>query len=125
MHLITNVGTPDMLSDASSSGITSTTALVTWTITTNTINRPVDHIIVQYHISNSSDVVMVNVSADMTGVTLEGLIPNTLYTFNVAASNLAGNSPFSSDKGFLTPRGGQLTPSYNTIVVTALHWSVL
>ena len=114
-----------MLSDVSSSGITSTTALVTWTITTNTINRPVDHIIVQYHISNSSNVVMVNVSADMTGVILEGLIPNTLYTFNVAASNLAGNSPFSSDKGFLTPRGGQLTPSYNTIVVTALHWSVL
>ncbi|XP_065920630.1 netrin receptor unc-40-like isoform X2 [Dysidea avara] len=99
------IGTPDMLSDVSSSGITSTTALVTWTITTNTINRPVDHIIVQYHISNSSNVVMVNVSADMTGVILEGLIPNTLYTFNVAASNLAGNSPFSSDKGFLTPRG--------------------
>jgi len=82
--------------------------VISWTVTTKTINRPVDHIIIRYHITNSDDVLMVNVSADLTSVTLEGLVPNTLYTVNVAASNLAGNSSFSSDQGLLTPRGGEV-----------------
>jgi len=106
------IGIPAMLGDVTSSKITSTTALISWIITTETINHPVDHIIIQYHISESSDVVVVNVSADMTNVTLEGLVPNTLYTFTVSASNLAGTSPASDDGGFLTPQGGEVAPIY-------------
>ena len=101
-------GIPATPSAVSFSSVKSTTAVISWTITTNTINRPVDHIIIHYHITNSDDVLMVNVSADLTSVTLEGLVPNTLYTVNVAASNLAGNSSFSSDQGLLTPRGGEV-----------------
>jgi len=101
-------GIPATPSAVSFSSVKSTTAVISWTITTNTINRPVDHIIIHYHITNSDDVLMVNVSADITSVTLEGLVPITLYTVNVAASNLAGNSSFSNDQGFLTLRGGEV-----------------
>jgi len=114
-----------MLSDVSSSELTSTTTLISWSITTETVNRPVNHIIVQYHISESSDVLAVNVSADVTSITLEGLIPNTLYTFTVKASNFAGTSPTSGDQGFVTPPGGEVTLIYNKIMFTALHCSVL
>ena len=113
---ILHIGTPEMLSDVSSSELTSTTVLISWSITTETVNRPVDHIIVQYHTSTSSDVV--NVSADMTSVTLEGLIPNTFYTYTVTASNFAGTSPASGDQGFITPIGGEVTPIYNKIMFT-------
>ena len=103
---ISLVGLPQPASNVNINGITSTSAVVTWNITTNILNHPVDHVFVNYHIRGFRDVTSVMIQSSTLWLSLEQLIPHVEYVVNIIPNNLAGNSTNTLDHHFKTTVGG-------------------
>ena len=86
----------------------STTAMVTWNIATDTLNHPVDYVFVSYHVSGSSEVMSTRVPPNTSQLTLQDLIPNTLYVVDVIPNNMAGNYTSTQSHHFTTTVGGTI-----------------
>lgn len=92
--------------------------MVTWSIATNRINQPVDHIFVSYHIDGSSDVKLVRVPSTVSRLMLDGLFSHTRYVVHVSTNNMAGNSTSSIRRFFTTAKGG--TNNHNNMCTNTI-----
>ena len=113
-------GLPKRASNVNINGITSTSAVVTWNIATNTLNHPVDHVFVNYHIMGSRDVTSVRVQSNTSQLMVEHLIPHTNYVVNIIPNNLAGNSTSPLDHHFKTKVGGTYAIVFTTLPLCKL-----
>ena len=103
---ISLIGLPQPASNVNINGITLTSVVVTWNIATNTLNHPVDHVFVNYHIRGSRDVTSVRVQSNTSRLMVEHLIPHTSYVVNIIPNNMAGNSTNPLDHHFTTAVAG-------------------
>lgn len=92
--------TPPVISNVQSSGITSSSAVITWSTDENS-NSVVEYGITTAYGSTASDATMT--LAHSLG--LSGLTASTVYHFRVKSSDAAGNTAASADNTFTTGAG--------------------
>lgn len=98
--------TPPVISNVASSGITNTTATITWTT-----NEPADSQ-VEYGTATSygSSTTLDTAKVTSHSTLLTGLTANTLYHYRVKSRDSAGNLAVSGDYTFRTGSGSDTTP---------------
>ncbi len=103
-------GTPPVISGVSVSGITSTSAVVTWT-TDEASNSVVDYGLTTSYGSTTTNSSMVTSHT----VTLTGLSGGTVYHYRVKSTDAAGNTAIDVDHSFQTGGTFIYAPSGTTI----------
>lgn len=96
--MLCSVGTPGIPRDFHTVNMSCSFLTVTWTVPDDR-GSPITHYFVRYRVSSSDAWSEVKVSSIATNafpmITLENLLPSTLYTIQVSAANAIGNSSFS------------------------------